>query len=346
LEVEADYKTWKEYAAVKGLHNAVTNYLDLKKDDFYYIEMTVQGRSYVTARGWEDLSEILYLYEEEKMKIDETLIEQYLRNERVVKEFAAYYDLFNKYKKEYQTEEILAGTAAEQTVERARVAAFDERLSLLGMLTDKILGEIREDMEAGDYLADLSGNLKAIGAAIEKMKEQVSADGAGNTEGMRDKKPLSVQAMLENQAAGRRKRMESLQMAGSLSETERRKARKVIRFLETMGKELLLGGFSDNDAAFLKVKEKFQAELLELKEDTQRTKTRLANLFAFVESAFAEGNEMLILMTELTVNSASAGFISRFGCEAYEKHNREMMLSERGNSLQAEIDALDLEGII
>ena len=140
--------------------------------------------------------------------------------------------------------------------------------------------------------------------------------------------------------------MESLQMAGSLSEPERRKARKVIRFLETMGKELLLGGFSDNDAAFLKVKEKFQAELLELKEGTQRTKVRLANLFAFVESAFAEGNEMLILMTELTVNSASAGFISRFGCEAYEKHNREMMLSERGNSLQAEIDALDLEGII
>jgi len=346
LSVEADYKVWKEYGQHKGMHPAILNFLELKKEYFYKIETTVNGRSYVTARGWEDLSEILYLYEEEKMKIDETLIEQYLRNERVVKEFAAYYDLFNKYKKEYQTEEILAGTAAEQTVERARVAAFDERLSLLGMLTDKILGEIREDMEAGDYLADLSGNLKAIGAAIEKMKEQVSADGAGNTEGMRDKKPLSVQAMLENQAAGRRKRMESLQMAGSLSETERRKARKVIRFLETMGKELLLGGFSDNDAAFLKVKEKFQAELLELKEDTQRTKTRLANLFAFVESAFAEGNEMLILMTELTVNSASAGFISRFGCEAYEKHNREMMLSERGNSLQAEIDALDLEGII
>ena len=53
-----------------------------------------------------NVSEILSLYEEEKMKVDESLVEQYLHNQRIVKEFTAYYDLFNKYKKEYQTEEI------------------------------------------------------------------------------------------------------------------------------------------------------------------------------------------------------------------------------------------------
>ena len=158
LEVEPDYKAWKEYAQQKGLHAAVLNFLELKKDYFYRIETTVNGRSYVTARGWEDLSEILSLYEEEGMKVDETLVEQYLRNERVVKEFTAYYDLFNKYKKEYQTEEILAGTCKEQTLERARVAAFDERLSLLGMLIDKIMSETREDMEISGYLIELSKN--------------------------------------------------------------------------------------------------------------------------------------------------------------------------------------------
>ncbi|MDE7249673.1 MAG: AAA family ATPase, partial [Lachnospiraceae bacterium] len=110
LEVEADYKAWKEYAQHKGIHAAILGFLELKKDYFYKIETTVNGRSYVTARGWEDLSEILCLYEEESMKVDESLVGQYLHNERIVKEFSAYYDLFNKYKKEYQTEEILAGT--------------------------------------------------------------------------------------------------------------------------------------------------------------------------------------------------------------------------------------------
>ena len=109
MEVEADYVTWKAYATEKGLHNAIVSYLDLKKEDFYHVETTVKGKSYITARGWEDLSQILQLYEEEGLFVDETLVRQYLRNERIVKEFTAYYDLYNKYKNDYQTEEILSG---------------------------------------------------------------------------------------------------------------------------------------------------------------------------------------------------------------------------------------------
>ena len=52
LEVEPDLRVWKEYASDRQLHNAVLSYLDLKKEHFYCMEMTVKGRSYVTARGW------------------------------------------------------------------------------------------------------------------------------------------------------------------------------------------------------------------------------------------------------------------------------------------------------
>ena len=333
LEVEADYKAWKEYAQQKGLHAAILNFLELKKEYFYKIETTVNGRSYVTARGWEDLSEILSLYEEEGMKADETLVEQYIRNERVVKEFTAYYDLFNKYKKEYQTEEILEGTAQAQTLERARVAAFDERLSLLGMLTDKVISEMREDMENSDYLVELLKNLKAVKAAVEK---GVSDDG---------KDQISVTQMLENQMQGRMKQMESARMAGSLSEREKRKGRRIVRFLQEEKRQLLLEGALDGKGAFQRLKAAFDQRTLELKKRTERTGSRLENLFGFVENAFAEGNEMLILVTELTVNNDSARFISQFGAPAYERHNRELMLSERQNSLQEEIALLDLDGI-
>ena len=57
---------------------------------------------------------------------------------------------------------------------------------------------------------------------------------------------------------------------------------------------------------------------------------------------FKEGNEMLILITELTVNDYSAKFISMFGCEDYQKHNEELMLTERQNDLQKEIAELSL----
>ena len=328
LSVEADYRVWKEYAQERGLHTAILNFLELKKEYFYKIETTVNGRSYVTARGWEDLSEILTLYEEEGMKVDETLVEQYLRNDKIVREFTAYYDLFNKYKKEYQTEEILNGTRSEQTVERARIAAFDERLSLLGMLVDKMMSEIRENMETSDYLSDLFTGLKAIKSAAEKQ-----------TEG---EKSVTVEEMLEKQADARKKQMEASLKAGNLSETEKRKNNRIVRFLEEAKKELYLDGQKDVLDAFAKVKAQFEKELSEMKTETMKIKARLENLFSFVEEAFAEGNEMLILVTELTVNHNSARFISRFGCDAYQKHNENLMLTERQTLLKEEIAALDL----
>ena len=328
LSVEADYRVWKEYAQERGLHTAILNFLELKKEYFYKIETTVNGRSYVTARGWEDLSEILTLYEEEGMKVDETLVEQYLRNDKIVREFTAYYDLFNKYKKEYQTEEILNGTRSEQTVERARIAAFDERLSLLGMLVDKMMSEIRENMETSDYLSDLFTGLKAIKSAAEKQ-----------TEG---EKSVTVEEMLEKQADARKKQMEASLKAGNLSETDKRKNNRIVRCLEEAKKELYLDGQKDAVDAFAKVKAKFEKELSEMKTETMKIKARLENLFSFVEEAFAEGNEMLILVTELTVNHNSARFISRFGCDAYQKHNENLMLTERQTLLKEEIAALDL----
>ena len=328
LSVEADYRVWKEYAQERGLHTAILNFLELKKDYFYKIETSVNGRSYVTARGWEDLSEILTLYEEEGMKVEETLVEQYLHNDKIVREFTAYYDLFNKYKKEYQTEEILNGTRSEQTVERARIAAFDERLSLLGMLVDKVMSEIRENMETSDYLSDLFTGLKAIKTAAEKQSE--------------GEKSATVEEMLEKQAAARKKQMEASLKAGNLSEAEKRKNNRIIRFMQEAKKELYLDDKTDGSDTFAKVKVKFERELAEMKTETMKIKARLENLFSFVEEAFAEGNEMLILVTELTVNHNSARFISRFGCDSYQKHNENLMLTERQSLLKEEIEALNL----
>lgn len=327
LEVEPDYSVWKEYALARGIHNAITNYLDLKKDHFYHIETTVRGRSYVTARGWEDLSEILYLYEEEGLTVDETLVGQYLRNERIVKEFTAYYDLYNKYKKDYRITEILSGNASPEAVERARAAAFDERLSLLGMLLDRVQTDIRETVEKSEYLTELMVPLKGLRAALGKM-ENADSD--------------SVIRILDTQLEGRRKLMESKQKANSLSDGGKKTYKRVLRFLETAKKTLYLSEKTDGNTAFGVIKTQFDAEVAAMKTETVRTQGELHAVFAFSEEAFAEGNEMLILVTELTVNAYSAKFISMFGSEDYQKHNKQLMLTERQNELHQEIAALEL----
>lgn len=327
LEVEEDYEAWKSYAQEKGIHNAVTSFLDLKKEYFYRIETTVKGRSYVTARGWEDLASILTLYEEERLPVDETLVGQYLRNDRIVKEFTAYYDLYQKYKKDYHVEEILSGTHSQDAVKKAKDAAFDERLSLLGMLMDKVQGEIRSVMETSAWLSDVIRPLKAMRAALEK-QPQSGAD--------------VILSMLKAQEEGRKKLMDSMQKANSLSAPDKKKHKAVVRFLQKVQKDVVVDAPQSGKDAFELVKKHFDTHVADMKAETLLVQSRLHQLFAFVEEAFAGGNEMLILVTELTVNDNSSRFIAAFGCPDYQRHNEELMLSARQGNLQKEIESLDL----
>lgn len=334
LEVEPDLRIWKEYARERRLHPAIVNFLDLKKDYFYCMEMTTKGRSFVTARGWEDLSQMLFLYEEDGLPVEENLVGQYIRNDRIVKEFTAYYDLFNKYKKDYQINEILEGRAPEQAIARAREAAFDERLSLLGMLLDRVQVDMKEVMEQAAYLTDLLVLLKAVKSKAAQMSVE------------------QVIAQLEQMAEGRKKLLENLQTANSLSDAERKKHLLILRFLEERRKELYTGDIAAGDAAFVFLKEKYDADVAGMRQETVRVQGELAALFGFVEEAFSQdgaggavkisGNEMLILVTELTVDNASAQFIATFGSPEYQRHNQELMLSERSEDIKAQIAELNL----
>ncbi len=326
LEVEADYAVWKEYAKDRSLHTAITNYLDMKKEDFYQVETTVRGKNYITARGWEDLSAMILLYEDEKLKVEESLVEQYIRNPRVVKEFTAYYDLYQKYKRDYHIEDILAGYAPAQVGERARKADFDERLSLMGMLIDYVQHEIRENMERFDCISNFLVHMKAIKNSMAQEEKTVD----------------DVIKMLNTQIEGRQKGMEALQKAGSLSDREKRKQRNVIRFLKDCEKQLRLEDRESGEEALAFLREQYEAEVASYKKETKAAGEKLHYLFTFVEDTFGTGNEMLILLTECTVNQDSAKFIGMYGCEDYQRHNEEMMISERGDTIMQQIEALDL----
>jgi MoxR-like ATPase len=318
LEVEADYATWKKYAAERGVHSAVLNFLELKKEYFYHMETTLKGRSYVTARGWEDLSQVMLMYEEEGLSVDESLFAQYLQNEKIVKEFGAYYDLYNKYKRDYQVEALLSGDISEKMIERAKKASFDERLSLLGMLLDTVQSEMKEMVETSDFLKELMAPLKAVKAAP------------------------SVYEMLDCQTEAREKAMKNLEKANALSTSDKRKYKWILAFLTSVKKEILANNLEDGEPAFAYINQEFDSRVKAMKEGVAKTSSRVHHLFEFTNQAFAEGNEMLVLVTELTVNSYSARYISTFGCEDYHKYNQVLMVSERQEDLREEVAKLGL----
>lgn len=316
LDVEADYQTWKSYAAKNHIHGAILTYLELKTEHFYHVETTVNGKHYVTARGWEDLSQILQMYEEDGLLVDEDLISQYLRSDKIVKEFTAYYDLYNKYKQDYNIEDILSGHLSDSTLEKAHAAAFDERLSLLGMLLDKIQTEIKTVMRQADYLTALKPIIQSC----------LKADGLQETE-----------MLLQKSLEAKQKYLKSMSAAQALSDDMKFQTKSIICFLEDALKTI----HTEKDAA-TGLRELYTQKVQKLQAKTESTSRRLHYLFVFVEKAFTGGNEMLILVTELTVNVDSAKYIASFGCEDYQKYNEEMMITERHNKFLKEIETLDL----
>jgi hypothetical protein len=54
------------------------------------METTVDGKRFVTARGWEDMSELICVCEGLGKKIDEDVVVQYIQYPRIAKDFSNY----------------------------------------------------------------------------------------------------------------------------------------------------------------------------------------------------------------------------------------------------------------
>ena len=71
------------------------------------------------------------------------------------------------------------------------------------------------------------------------------------------------------------------------------------------------------------------------------TKKALSNSFKFCEEVLDEGQELLIFVTELTMNPSSAQFISRYGCDEYFKHNKELLFYDIQKQIIQELNLLE-----
>lgn len=312
LKIEADYNAWKIYAKEKGIHSAILNFLDIKKEYFYHMETTPEGRSYVTARGWEDLSEIIILYEEDNLPVNENLAGQYLQNDTIVREFIAYYDLFNKYKNDYKIEAILKGEINDSIIDKASNANIDERLSITGLLLDTVHDEIKSTIQKSDSLKEMLPALKNVKASSD------------------------ILSSLLTQTDARRILLSNREKSGALTQLEKSKHKQIISIFEKLYEKC-----KDNDNPAEALGLLYNKYVTDLKAETENVKNHLHNLFEFISRAFGDdSNEMLVLVTELTVGAQSARFISTFGLDDYNKYNEILMVTDRQESLREDIAKL------
>lgn len=184
INIDADLEVWREYAREREIHNAILSYLDIRPQNFYRAEADVDGLKFVTARGWEDMSSLMYVYEELGISINAGVVGEFLHNEDIAEDFAAYYDLYNKYRDDYGINNILAGNATSDIYRRMINADYDERLTVVNLLLDTLNKHFKY---AAELKADTDSWYKSI-------KEKIKA---GEDEGAIDKEKAEFSKQAE-----------------------------------------------------------------------------------------------------------------------------------------------------
>ena len=315
MNVEPDYTVWKEYALGKELHPAVLSYLDLKPENFCRIETTVDGKRFATPRGWEDLSDLLKVYERLGKEADREVVAQYIQFPAISKDFANYLKLYEKYQKDYQAEEILQGNWSEALCDQAGRAAFDERLSLVGLLLTKVRGSMRR-------LEDLEGQLELVMGRLRGIQEAIKEQGAG---------------ALRQEMSQMEGELEQKQIQGLLERREKRIQQGALAMLEEIA-----GGLEKEEIQepWEFVREKFAGLSDGYEEMEKECGRKLERAFDFLEAAFGSGQELVVFVTELNASPACLRFLKEYHCPRYFQYNKSLLFEDQEQQMREQIDQL------
>lgn len=324
IDVEPDFGAWWKYAQNQEVHTAVLTYLEIKKDDFYSVETTVDGKEFVTARSWVDLSDMMKLYEEHDIPVNLELIRQYVQNERIARDFSAYYDLFYRYRKDYRIDDILKGAVEDGVRTRAQESSFDERITVIRLLMDSLSGNFRDVNECGEALNRFLLSIK------ENNRRLADASVPEAVEILRETEE-TIRANLRRERKSK-----------SVSVKELRLEKLHLKYLEelslTLQRDSMEGPASD---AVSRIREFITPNQAERKKLAGEAGNRLEAAFDFIRDAYGE-NEMIIFVTSLTENRESAGYIGTYGSESYYKYNKELLLNDREDELVRKIRELEV----
>ena len=337
--VEPDLGVWKEYAYGEGIHPAVLSYLGIRPAYFYQMEQTVEGRQFVTPRGWEDLSRLLYVYEKLGKCVDREVAAQYVQHPKVARDFAGYLELYGKYRGDYQIEEIFRGNISEGILKKVGHSPFDERLSLISILLD-YCGELcRRAVGQEQYLTVLLEELSVFKKTLLEGtgKGEVKAQGKDSP---KESRPGYATGLLEERLQEVRERREKGREAEILSRREERTLYMAAGALKRCIKELSKDEPSGREAAFERVQAWFAKENEEYRKLCHRAGEALERAFDFMEAAFGESQEMTVFLTELNTNGDMAAFLQTYECPRYYQYNRSLLLEEGHAALRRRIEEL------
>ena len=318
IPVEPDSEVWLTYARERKVHSAVCAYLTIRPMDFYLVEDRPEKPCFVTARGWEDLSQLLYAYEALGIPVTGEVVSQYLQEEKTAKAFTAYYQIYRKYQEDYALGALLEGELDPESRERklnmAKNAGFEERFTVVQLLMDVL------SQDFGDWQLK-STWLQALCEALQRLKRDYGEGPGAQAEAM--EKSLQV-------------RMEAGLLKNSDSDVEK----WVIHQLEYMDLQLKKEHIRDPEPGFERLSQMFRACEEDVRDRTEQAADKLHQAFWFLETCFGEGQELTLFMTDLTRDPNAMAFMAELGSEEFLHYSDVLMFRDQEKKLMEQCRTL------
>ena len=319
ITVEPDYRVWKEYAFKENIHPAILSYLELRNNCFYQMETTIDGKQFATPRGWEDLSRIMEVYEKLDKNITADVVGQYIQHERIAKEFAEYYELYQKYQQDYQIAEILKGQPSEAMVKKVSHASFDERVSVVNLLFSGVRQAVRDAVLQEEVLEKVFEVLKSL---------KDPQEGGNLVQRLGD--------FVDNLRAERERK----QTEGLLERREDRTIRKAVEVLEGYVTILKKEQTENWEEAFDIVKNAFGEYRASWDAAWDEAGSTLEYAFDFMEAAFYNSQEMVIFVSGINTDYSCVRFLETYECERYIRYNRDLLFEDASQEIRRRIEEL------
>ena len=291
-------------------------------EDFYAVENAVDGKFFVTARGWEDLSRLLQSYEKLGIGISEELVEEFLQKEETARDFAGFYQLYTKYGEDYEIPSILSGNLSRENLAlKEKIAAdgaFEERFAVVNL----ILGALREKAEeygqADHQLEILYEMLLHLRTQVRKNAEEEKL-GISLLEEFVQEQENSLQIKVKMELISVREQ--------KYQETAIRRLRE---YILTAKKEHVRSA----ENGFKRISKCFEKEAVCREDMIQKLQGELQNAFSFIKESFGENQEMLLFVTGITADKSMTSFIAGNGCPAYFEHSEMLLYNKEENELR------------
>lgn len=291
IDVSAEYDVWREYAVNMNIHPSILAYLDVKKSDFYTIQTTTEGKSFVTARGWEDLSRMICVFEKKNIDIDISLIQQYLQSTTVAENFADYFETYKTLSKMFSSQDIINGNQNDELSKKLKAASVSEKLGFINILSS----------EASNILKIAVNHNKSTRRFAEILKES-NIVAKSNSDAVDCLKNLTDDYKKQN-------------IYCAESSEQRRENSEILKKTDEI-KQVLLSSQNDTKTC---ISDYLKNDIDKLKENVENARKALTNISDFLYKTFGKSPELSIFISDITINKYSSIFLMAFGCKRFSE---------------------------